>query len=64
MDLVLINEGNANTCVAWRGESIVDLTWATPLAAGLIRRWRVLEEIETLSDDLYIEMGLTIIPPE
>ncbi|XP_011858527.1 PREDICTED: uncharacterized protein LOC105556065 [Vollenhovia emeryi] len=28
--LVLVNEGRTSTCVRTQGESIVDLTWATP----------------------------------
>lgn len=63
LGLVLLNEGNSSTCVAPRGESIVDLTWATPAAARLVKRWKVEEEVETLSDHLYIVIGINVIPP-
>lgn len=36
-----------------RGESIVDLTWATPSTVHLMKSWRMAEmvaEMETLSD--------------
>ncbi|KAG5315501.1 PO11 protein, partial [Pseudoatta argentina] len=39
--LVLLNRGRASTFVGARGESIVDLTWATPAAAIKIRGWHV-----------------------
>ncbi|XP_050597870.1 uncharacterized protein LOC126925908 [Bombus affinis] len=29
LGLVLVNRGATSTCVAWRGSSIVDITWAT-----------------------------------
>lgn len=53
--LVLINRGSVSTCVRQKGESIVDLTWASPSAARNIREWRVAEDIETLSDYRAIE---------
>ena len=39
LDLQLLNEGNKNTCVRWQGESIVDLTWASPSAARKVESW-------------------------
>ncbi|XP_011875263.1 PREDICTED: uncharacterized protein LOC105566123, partial [Vollenhovia emeryi] len=53
---VLVNEGRTPTCVRTQGESIVDITWATPSAMRLITRWRVEEGIETLSDHRYISV--------
>ncbi|XP_025154147.1 uncharacterized protein LOC112588429 [Harpegnathos saltator] len=44
------------------GESIIDLTWATPAAMGRVQTWRVADEIETLSDHLIIEMELSVTP--
>ena len=32
LDLRLLNCGNVSTCVLWQGESIIDLTWASPAA--------------------------------
>ena len=58
LGLVLVNRGTTSTCVAWRGSSIVDVTWAT---AGLYRKihgWRVADRMETLSDHLYIMMEM------
>ena len=54
LNLQLLNVGNASTCVRWQGESIVDLSWASPAANKKIRGWRVAEELETLSDHRYI----------
>ncbi|XP_011860051.1 PREDICTED: uncharacterized protein LOC105557412, partial [Vollenhovia emeryi] len=60
--LVLVNEGRTSTCVRKQGESIVDLTWATPSAARLITGWRVEEGTETLSDR-YITVELGALSP-
>ncbi|XP_050561732.1 uncharacterized protein LOC118274342 [Spodoptera frugiperda] len=54
LDLRLLNRGSVPTCVRWQGESIVDLTWATPSLASRIVDWRVAEEIVTLSDHRHI----------
>ncbi|XP_053989811.1 uncharacterized protein LOC128882251 [Hylaeus volcanicus] len=35
-DLRLLNRGSVSTCVRWQGESIVDLSWATPAASRLV----------------------------
>jgi hypothetical protein len=45
--------------VAWRGVSIVDLTWANPVAASRVSRWEVSRQ-ETLSDHLYILMDVAV----
>jgi hypothetical protein len=39
LDIRLVNRGSSSTCEAWRGESIVDLTWANPAAAGHVLGW-------------------------
>ncbi|XP_033178832.1 uncharacterized protein LOC117152159 [Bombus impatiens] len=36
LGLLLVNRGSTSTCVAWRGSSIVDITWASPDAL-----WRI-----------------------
>jgi hypothetical protein len=56
LGLLLVNRGSASTCVAWRGSSVVDITWATSDVYRRIRNWRVAERVETLSDYLYILM--------
>jgi endonuclease/exonuclease/phosphatase family metal-dependent hydrolase len=59
LDLRLVNRGSSSTCVAWRDESIVDLTWANPTAARRVSRWEVSRQ-ETLSDHLYILMDVAV----
>ncbi|XP_053989821.1 uncharacterized protein LOC128882262 [Hylaeus volcanicus] len=61
-DLRLLNRGSVNTCVRWQGESIVDLSWATPAASRLVSGWRVVEEVESLSDHPYIFMDVSAAP--
>lgn len=56
LGLCIMNTGTRSTCVRPQGESIVDLTWADPSAACLIRDWRVVTDTESLSDHRYIEM--------
>jgi endonuclease/exonuclease/phosphatase family metal-dependent hydrolase len=58
LGLLLANKGTASTCVAWRGSSVVDVTWATSELHPRIRDWRVAEGVETLSDHLYILMEM------
>ncbi|XP_070529759.1 uncharacterized protein [Cardiocondyla obscurior] len=59
LSLSLINEGNVPTCIAWRGESIVDLTWASPSMRTLVYNWRVADDVDSLSDHRYIFMTLS-----
>lgn len=61
--LVLVNVGSTSTCVRYQGESVIDLTWATPRAAKDISNWRVAEEMEIISDHKIIEMHVSIFPP-
>ncbi|XP_033313358.1 uncharacterized protein LOC117212565 [Bombus bifarius] len=58
LGLLLVNRGSTSTCVAWRGSSIVDITWASPDAFRRISGWRVAQGVETLSDHLYIFMDV------
>lgn len=44
--LCLLNTGSVATCVWWQGESIVDVTFASPTIACRTRDWRVLERVE------------------
>ncbi|XP_011688863.1 PREDICTED: uncharacterized protein LOC105450628 [Wasmannia auropunctata] len=48
--LVLLNEGTIPTCVHPRGTSVMDVSWANPAAARLVRSWRVDAEAVNLSD--------------
>lgn len=57
-DLRIINSGNAPTCVRPQGTSIIDLTWASPDLLPLIKDWQVKEDLESLSDHLYIYFKL------
>jgi hypothetical protein len=59
LDLRLVNRGSSSTCVAWRGKSIVDLTWPISTVAGHASGWEVSWQ-ETLSDHLYILMDVAI----
>jgi len=58
LGLTLLNERSVATCVRTQGESIVDLTWASPAALRMVGGWRVAAELETLSDHRYIELNL------
>lgn len=57
--LSLLNRGSTNTCVRPQGESIVDLSFATPAVAQRVSDWRVLEGEETLSDHRYIRFEVS-----
>jgi len=57
LGLTLLNEGTVATCVRPQGESIIDLTWASPAALRMVGGWRVAAELETLSDRRYIEFS-------
>lgn len=54
LDLRLLNEGAAHTCVRPQGSSIIDTTWTTPDIQPKICDWRVEEEEISLSDHRYI----------
>ncbi|KAG7294989.1 hypothetical protein JYU34_022609 [Plutella xylostella] len=62
LDLRLLNRGSVPTCVRWQGESIVDLSWATPPAARLVSGWRVAEEMVTLSDHRHVVFEVNLRP--
>ncbi|XP_071579544.1 uncharacterized protein [Temnothorax nylanderi] len=63
LGLCLLNTGREITCVRRQGASIVDLSWANPLAAREIEGWGVVTDQESLSDHLYIEMRVRATPP-
>lgn len=58
MGLIVANRGSVQTCVRQNGGSIVDITFTCPVVAQRISGWRVLEEVETLSDHRYIRFEI------
>ncbi|EFN78576.1 hypothetical protein EAI_15674, partial [Harpegnathos saltator] len=62
LGLLSMNRGSTSTCVRPGGQSVIDLTWATPSAAGLFQEWRVEAEGESLSDHRYIVWTLRLNP--
>lgn len=61
-DLWVLNRGTASTCVRWQGESIVDVSFGSPVIARRLSHWYVADNIETLSDHNYIVMELATAP--
>lgn len=57
-DLRLANSGNDPTCVRPQGWSIRNLTWTTADIGSYIHGWKVLNNIESLSDHQYIAMSV------
>ncbi|KYN29562.1 hypothetical protein ALC57_00987 [Trachymyrmex cornetzi] len=65
LGLVLLNRSRVSTFVGQRGESIVDLTWATPAAARRVRDWRMnADSLGELSDHRMVRMELVSTPTE
>jgi len=64
LGLMCLNTGTESTCVRPQGESIIDITWASPPAAARVRGWRVATEILSESDHLYIEVVLQETPAQ
>ncbi|XP_052749771.1 uncharacterized protein LOC128200421 [Galleria mellonella] len=56
--LVVLNHGSAATCVRFNGESIVDISLASSTIAHRVRGWRVMAEVETMSDHRYIRLDV------
>ncbi|XP_049885101.1 uncharacterized protein LOC126380041 [Pectinophora gossypiella] len=57
--LALLNRGSTDTWVRRQSGSIVDLTFASPALASRVSNWRVLDDVETLSDHRYITFGVS-----
>ncbi|XP_018367004.1 PREDICTED: uncharacterized protein LOC108763666 [Trachymyrmex cornetzi] len=57
LGLCCLNHGGKSTCVRYSGESIVDLTFATPVAARRLFSWKVSDR-ESRSDHMYIEIEI------
>ena len=60
LGLIRVNRGTTSTCVAWRGSSVTDVTWATAELYRRIHGWRVTDRMENLSDHLYIIMEVEV----
>ncbi|XP_062524467.1 uncharacterized protein LOC134198853 [Bombyx mori] len=60
--LVVLNRGAENTCVRRSGGSVVDVSFATPDVARRVRGWKVLSDVETLSDHRYIRFRVSAAP--
>ncbi|XP_076302389.1 uncharacterized protein LOC143220661 [Lasioglossum baleicum] len=56
LDLRILNRGRASTCVRPMGESVVDITFATPAALKRLFAWRVDASLVLLSDQIPILM--------
>lgn len=57
LDLRIVNEGDAPTCIRPQGKSVIDLTWASAGAMAMITNWRVIAD-ETLSDHACIRFDV------
>lgn len=56
----LVSVGNTSTYIRPQGHSIVDITWSSPSLIDHLGAWRVLGDVETLSDHLYVFMCFEI----
>ncbi|KMQ81570.1 reverse transcriptase [Lasius niger] len=52
-DLRIANVGSVPTCVRPQGSSIIDLTWVSPRAIGLLNDWTVREDVETIRPHIH-----------
>ncbi|KLV34219.1 hypothetical protein AB894_15215 [Piscirickettsia salmonis] len=57
--LVVLNRGSVPTCVRMQGESVVDISFASPALSPRVVDWRVMEEVETFSDHRYIRFNVS-----
>ncbi|XP_067204802.1 uncharacterized protein [Linepithema humile] len=62
LGLCVLNTGSRSTCVRTGGESIVDLTWASPSAARRVTSWWMDEDLESGSDHRYIVIEASTTP--
>ncbi|CAK1585622.1 unnamed protein product [Parnassius mnemosyne] len=60
--LVVLNRGSVSTCVRMRGESVVDISFASPALSPRAIDWRVMEGVETYSDHRYIRFDVSTQP--
>lgn len=57
--LLFLNEGMVPTCVRHQGSSRVDVSLSSPSIAHKVQQWRVIEDVETLSDHRYIRFEVS-----
>lgn len=57
--LMVLNRGEADTCVRRQGGSKIDVSFASAALASRIRGWHVAEYSETLSDHRYIRFSVS-----
>jgi len=62
--LLLLNRGSKSTCIRPQGESIIDLTWATPRAGREVTSWEVVTGVNPDSDHRYIEVVMGFTPEQ
>lgn len=60
--LSILNRGSVNTCVRQQGESMVDLSFASPELVRRVQGWKVMADVETLSDHRYIRFDVSTLP--
>lgn len=58
LDLLVLNRGSIHTCIRHNGGSIIDVSFASPVAARRVNHWRVMVGTETLSDHRYVRMDI------
>ncbi|KAL0895255.1 hypothetical protein ABMA27_011409 [Loxostege sticticalis] len=58
LGLAVLNRGTVHTCVSWNGGSIVDVSFASPAIASRVHGWRVLKDVENLSNHRYVRFDL------
>lgn len=58
LELCLLNEGNAPTCIRPQGVLIIDISWCTKDMRTRVSEWGIRMGVETLSDHVWIEMTL------
>ena len=62
-DLFLLNDGKTPTFRRGLQTSFIDLTWASMSMLNRIKEWRVLDELESLSDHNYIMIRIDLVKP-
>ncbi|XP_071652524.1 uncharacterized protein [Temnothorax longispinosus] len=62
-DVRLANVGNSPTFMSAQGSSVIDLTWASPSLLRNLHHWTVRDDMESLSDHIYITFDISDRPP-
>nr|XP_049706964.1 uncharacterized protein LOC126056825 [Helicoverpa armigera] len=61
--LVVLNRGSVPTCVRMQGDSVVDISFASPALLPRVLDWHVEEGVETYSDHRYIRFDVSAQNP-